>query len=259
MPLADHFREFRRRLMVSVAAVVAGAIGGWYLFTPVYDHLVEPFYNVALSRGVSLEMINLNFAGLTSAFSLRLSMSIFIGTIISSPVWLYQMWAFIVPGLTRKEKRYSLAFIAAIVPLFLAGCWFGYQNLPQVVRLLLGFTPEEAVNLPEAAMYFSFVMRFILVFGLAFLLPVVLVALNVIGILPARTLLGGWRPAVLSIFVFAAIATPTPEPFTMFLLALPLTGLFFLACATAWMLDRRRARSRPQWASDVPDDQASTL
>lgn len=257
MSLGDHLRELRRRVLICASALVAGAICGWFLFDPVYQHLTQPLADIAEQRGEDA-LIDLNYAGLTAAFSQRLTIAIFVGCILSSPVWLYQAWAFIVPGLTQKEKRVSLAFIAATIPLFIGGCYFGYETLPKAVQILLGFTPEGAANLPEASLYFSFVTRFILVFGLAFLLPVFLVALNVAHVLPAHTLRKGWRPAVIIIFVFSAIATPTPDPFTMFLLAAPLTGLYFAAVGIASIIDRRRAQDHPDWV-DLPDDQASAL
>lgn len=257
MSLGEHLRELRRRLVISALALLLGAVLGWYLYDPVYEHLTEPLLNIARQRGDE-NTIALNFAGLTAAFSQRISIAIFVGVIVSSPVWLYELWAFIVPGLTRKEKRVSLAFIGAIVPLFLAGCYFAYQTLPKAVQLLISFTPEGAVNYPEAALYFSFVTRFILVFGVAFLLPVFLVALNVAHVLPAATMRRTWRPALLVIFVFAAVATPTPDPFTMFLLAVPLCVLYAAALGVATLIDRRRGRQKPEW-SDVPDDEASTL
>jgi sec-independent protein translocase protein TatC len=257
MSLGDHLREFRRRLFIAAAALLVCSVIGWYLFDIIYEHLTAPIANIAEERGEG-SLIDLNYAGLTAAFSQRLSLAIWAGTIMSAPMWLWQAWAFIVPGLTKKEKRVSLLFIAAIVPLFLGGCWFGYATLPKAVEILLGFTPEGAANLPEAALYFSFVTRFILVFGLAFLFPVVLVALNVVGVLPSRVMIKGWRPATVIIFVFAAIATPTPDPYTMLLLATPMVALYFLAYGVTRIIDRRRAQDRPDWL-DASDEEASTL
>jgi sec-independent protein translocase protein TatC len=257
MSLGDHLRELRRRVLVCAVALVVGAVLGWYLFDPVYEHLTRPLLDIARSRGDE-SSIALNYAGLTAAFSQHLSIAIFVGCIVSSPVWLFQLWAFIVPGLTRKERNVSLAFIAATVPLFLAGCWFAYTTLPKAITLLIGFTPSGAVNYPEASQYFSFVTRFILVFGASFVVPVFMVALNVIHVLPASVMRRTWRPAFVVIFVFAAVATPTPDPFTMFLLAIPLCALYLAAIGVASLIDRRRERSKPEWA-DVPDDSASTL
>ena len=259
MSLGDHLRELRRRIVISAAALILGSVAGWFLFDPVYQHLTQPLLDIAKQRGDE-KSIALNYAGLTAAFSQRISIAIFVGCIVSSPVWLYQLWAFIVPGLTKKERRVSLAFIAATVPLFLAGCWFAYQTLPKTVGILISFTPQGAVNYPEASLYFSFVTRFIVVFGVSFVIPVFLVALNVIHVLPASVMRRTWRPAVLIIFIFAAVATPTPDPFTMFLLAIPLCLLYGGALGVATIIDRRRSKDRPDWADqDLADDEASTL
>jgi len=258
MTLGDHLRELRRRILIAAVALVLGAIAGWYLYDPVYSHLTQPLLDIARQRGDG-KTIALNFAGLTAAFSQRVSIAIFVGVIISSPVWLFQLWAFIVPGLTKKERNISLMFIGATVPLFLGGCYFAYETLPKAVQLLISFTPDGAVNYPEAALYFSFVTRFILVFGLAFLMPVFLVALNVVHVLPASVMRRTWRPAFVVIFVFAAIATPTPDPFTMFLLAIPLCALYLGALGVATLIDRRRAKDKPDWADNLSDDEASAL
>lgn len=257
MALGDHLREFRRRLFIAAGALLVCSVIGWYLFDIIYDHLTAPIQNIAEQRGQDA-LIDLNYAGLTADFSQRLSLAIWAGTIMSAPMWLWQAWAFVVPGLTKKEKRISQMFVAAIVPLFLGGCWFGYSTLPKAVEILLGFTPEGAANLPEAALYFSFVTRFILVFGFAFLFPVVLVALNVVGLLPSHIMLKGWRPAIVLIVVFAAIATPTPDPYTMLLLATPLVMLYFVAYGIARLLDRRKAKDRPEWL-EASDEEASAL
>ena len=185
-------------------------------------------------------------------------MAIFLGVIASSPIWLYQAWAFIVPGLTRKEKRLSMTFIATAVPLFLAGCYMALYSLPLVIGVLLDFASDGSANLQTLSDYISFVTRFILAFGFAFLLPVFLVALNLIGILPADRLAKGWRISVFAILVFSAMMMPTPDPFTMFLLAGPLIILFFVALGVCKLLDRRKAKDRPDWL-EVDDTTASAL
>jgi sec-independent protein translocase protein TatC len=256
MSLGDHLRELRRRVFISALAILVGAVIGWIYYDEVYQRLASPFY--AYKEASGNELVSLNFSNATAAFSQQVSISIFVGVLLSSPVWLYQLWAFIVPGLTKKEKRVSLAFVAAIVPLFLAGCWMAYVTMPKALTLLYGFTPEGASNIQQTSDYFGFVTRFIMVFGLAFLLPVFLVALNVAHVISARGMLRTWRPAVFIIFVFAAVATPTPDPFTMFLLAAPLTLLYFAAIGVSFLVDRRREKTKPEWA-ELPDDQASTL
>jgi len=203
-------------------------------------------------------LVNINFNGITQPFTVQLQVAMFVGVIVASPVWLYQVWAFIVPGLNKREKRTSMAFIAAAVPLFLTGCFLATKIVPKAIRVLLGFTPQGAANLPEAALYLTFVTRFILAFGLAFLLPVFLVGLNVAHVLPARIMLKGWRMAVMLIFIFAAMMTPTPDAWTMLALALPMVALFYSAVGVATLLDRQRARHEPEWAK-IGDEEASPL
>ena len=256
MTLAEHFREFRRRLFIAAAAVLVASIVAGIFYDQVFAVLTAPFYEYAHNNPENLA--SLNFGEATSAFSNLISLSIFVGVIVSSPVWLYQGWAFIVPGLTRKEKQLSLVFIGSTIPLFLAGCWLGYSILPQSLALLYGLSPEGTSNIQQVSMYFSFVTRFILVFGLGFLFPVFLVALNIIGAMPATRLIKGWRVAIVLIFVFAAVATPTADPFTMFVFAAPLVALYFAAWFVCRILDKRKAASRPDWL-DVDDTEASAL
>ena len=258
MTLAEHFREFRRRVIVSGVSVsaIAIAVGIWF-YWPIYWKLTEPWEQYKAANPDTL--IVLNFGEATSALSQRISLSIWAGVILASPIWLYQIWGFIVPGLTKKEKRWSLGFIAAMVPLFLTGVFVAFSILPTALLVLYGFTPPGASNLQDNAKYFAFVTRLILVFGIGFLLPVFIVALNLVGVLPSRTILGGWRIATLLIMVFAAVATPTGDAYTMLLLGGPLLVLYLIAGLIARVIERRRERNRPEWAKDVADDQPSAL
>jgi len=256
MTLGEHFREFRRRLFIAAASILVASIVAGFYYDQVFAFLKQPFADYQEANPDTL--ISLNFGEATSAFSNLISLSIFVGVVVSSPIWLYQIWAFIVPGLTRKEKRISLVFIGSIVPLFLLGCALGYAILPTSLAILYGFSPEGTSNIQQVSMYFSFVTRFILVFGIAFLFPVFLVALNVIGVMPASRLIKGWRVAVVLIFVFGAVATPTTDPFTMFVFAGPLVLLYFGAWAICRFLDKRKEKARPDWL-DVDDNEASPL
>jgi len=255
MSLGDHLRELRRRFVIAATAIVVGSVLGWVEYDWLFAQIMEPLRKLARERG---GLVNINFGGITQPFTVQLQVALFVGVIVASPVWLYQVWGFIVPGLTKREKRTTMAFVAAAVPLFIGGCFLATKIVPKAVEILLGFTPEGAANLPDAALYLTFVTRFILAFGLAFLLPVFLVGLNVAHILPARIMLKGWRIAVILIFVFSAMMTPTPDAWTMLALALPMIGLFFAAVGVSTLLDRRRARREPEWAK-LADDEASPL
>jgi len=258
MSLGDHLRELRRRVLIAASAILLGAIVGWWQYKPIFDRISKPIYDVAKERGTSIA--TLNFANPTDSFSIAITVGLFVGLVISSPVWLYQIWAFILPGLTRRERRTSLVFIAAAVPLFLGGCALAFFTLPKVIGALLSFTPNEASNILPVDVYLNFVLRFILAFGLAFLLPVFMVGLNAAGVLPARIMVKSWRPAIFLIFLFAAIMTPSPDAWSMVALALPMIALYFLAVVVSFLLDRRKAKRDPTtgW-QHVPDDQASEL
>lgn len=258
MSLGDHLRELRNRVVIAAFAIVVGAIAGWFLYSTVYRLLTAPIDAYKAANPDRAADVRLTYDGLTTAFSLQLSLSIFIGIIISAPIWLYQAWAFIVPGLTRHEKRISYLFLGAAVPLFALGIYLAHVSLPLVMAVLLDFAQQGTANFQQLSAYFNFVTRFLLGFGLAFLLPVFLVALNMIGLLPASRMLKSWRISVFLIFVFSAMMMPTPDPYTMFILALPLVVLFFGAIGVAALLDRRRRSSRPEWLSGN-DEEASSL
>ena len=256
MSLGDHLRELRNRLIIAALGIAAGGVVGWIRYDWLLDKLTAPLSESSITRGGVL--VRLNFQGVTQPFTLQLQVALFVGVILSSPIWLYQIWGFIVPGLTKREKRTAMAFIAAAVPLFLVGCYLATWALPKAVEVLLGFTPASGVNLPPAGDYLTFVTRFILAFGIAFLLPVFLVGLNMAHVLPARLMLKGWRIAVMLIFVFAAMMTPTPDAWTMLALATPMIGLYFAAYGIAALMDKRRHRNDPDW-SGLSDDEASAL
>lgn len=254
MPLREHLSELRRRVVRAGVAVLLGAVAGWFLYDPVFTYLTRPVTALADS-GVP---VTINFGQVATAFDLKLKMSVWIGVLVSSPVWIYQLWAFITPGLTRTERRYALGFVAAAVPLFLAGAYLASLFIPNAVQFFTSFTPSDGANIIAAQDYLGFVMRTILVFGVAFLLPVVLVGLNLAGLLSGRAVLGAWRWVTVVCFTFAAVATPTPDVTAMFLLALPMLLLFALAIGVCLLVDRRRARRQPEWTA-LGDDEATPL
>jgi sec-independent protein translocase protein TatC len=239
MPLSAHLIEFRNRMIICAVALVLAAIGGWFLYDPVLAILQLPVEEIAAQDG---RIAELNYAGIASPFDMKIKVSLFIGLILSSPVWIQQLWAFIVPGLTKTEKRYTLGFVLVSIPLFLGGACLAFFALPNAVRALTAFTPEGASNIIPAQEYLSFVMIIIVVFGLAFVLPVIMVGLNMLGILSADRIRKSWRIVVLIVFVFAAIATPAPDAISMFFLVIPMLALFFAAWIVCLLGDRRRKR-----------------
>jgi sec-independent protein translocase protein TatC len=258
MALREHLLELRRRVVRSSAAILLGAVAGWFVYTTVFDALARPILELQQERG--LGKISLNFPNPAAAFNLKIQLSILTGVVLASPVWLYQFWAFITPGLTRRERRYSFAFVGAALPLFLGGAALAWWVLPKAMSFFNEFVPRAGTNFIEAPTYFSFVTRIILAFGIAFVIPVVLVALNMVGLLSGRALVRQWRITVFGCFLFAAIATPTPEATTMCILAGAMCLLFGLAIAICLFGDRRRARrNRDSDLSHLSDDEASAI
>lgn len=258
MTLGEHFREFRNRLVKSALAVLVLSVVGWVVYDRLVTELQQPLFDYVAAHPDRAGDIKTTFTGLMSAFSLHLSLSVIVGVILASPVWLYQLWAFIVPGLTKRERRVSRVFIAAAVPLFLLGILLAHRSIRLVVGVLLDFTPKGTANYQGLTDYINFVARFSLGFGFAFLLPVFLVGLNFAGVLPTSAMVRSWRLAVFLIFAFSAMMMPTPDPYSMMILALPLCLFYFAAIGIGKILDRRRSAERPEWL-DTADDETSAL
>ena len=256
MPLREHLREARRRFILVLVGLGVGAVAGWILYPQIFEALQEPVTRV--SDGGQLE-IALNFDGVATALDMQIKISLFAAVILTSPWWVYQIWAFVTPGLTRKERWFTAGFVATGVPLFLTGAALAWWFMPQAVGILTGFTPENALNLITAQLYLSFIMRMVLAFGIAFLLPVVMVGLNLAGIVRASTWIAGWRWAVLLSFVFAAVATPTGDAISMFALGIPICALYFTAVGLCLLhdrrVDRRAARAGPSAARPTDSSQ----
>lgn len=236
MPLREHLIELRKRLVLAALGVLAGAVLGWIVYDPVFQSLQDPLLHAAEERGVTASV---NFAGLASAMDMKFKVAVFIGALVSSPWWLYQLWAFVTPGLTTRERRSAIGFVAVAVPMFLGGAAFAWYTLPRAVTVLTEFVPQDATNLIDAQTYLSFVMRFVLAFGIAFLVPVLMVCLNLVGLVRGASWLKGWRWAVLISCVFSAVMTPTPDVLTMLVLAAPTIALYMAAVGLSLLHDRR--------------------
>lgn len=239
MRLRDHLIELRKRVVRSAVAIGIGAVAGWLLTDWVWVALEQPVRAIAESSGRSAQIV---FPTVTGAFDLRLQIAIYTGIMLSSPIWLYQAFAYLVPALNRRERRYVFGFFFTSIPLFIAGCWTGWVLLPHMVELLTSFVPSGSASYLDAAIYFQFVLRLMLAVGIAFVVPVFLVLLNFLGLLSAQTIIRNWRYAVLIIMVFAALATPAADVVSMFLLAIPMVGLYLLAWLISALHDRRVAR-----------------
>lgn len=252
MSLGEHLVEFRKRLYKSALAIVLGMVAGWFLADYLLNALREPIYAVAQEQG---RVASLNYDSITSAFDLQLQIAFTLGLVFASPVWLYQVWAFFMPGLTKKEIKYTLGFFLSAVPLFLAGCYAGWLVFPHIVQLMTSFAAQDDTSIITAKAYFDFVLKLVLIVGVAFVLPVFLVLLNFAGVLSAASIIKSWRMAILAITLFTALATPAADVLSMFLLAIPMIALYLLAALIAYLNDRRKAKQ----ANKVDPDQPSEL
>lgn len=246
LPLSGHLVEARKRITRSAVAFAVAAVAAYCLSDQVLDVLRAPILQIAETGNASI-----NYDSITGAFDLKLKIALYGGIVLSSPVWLYQLSAFIAPALTRREKRYTFGFLTAVVPLFAAGCAAGIMVFPRIVELLTGFAAAEDSTLLQASYYFDFVLKLVLAAGAAFTMPVLIVILNVAGVLPARTIARGWRACVMTIVLFSALVTPAADLMSMFLLAIPMTALFVLAWGVAWLRDRHIAKESPDVRADV--------
>ncbi|MGC3956046.1 MAG: twin-arginine translocase subunit TatC [Propionicimonas sp.] len=243
MSLADHLRELRYRLIVAIVAIALFAVLAAVFYDQLYLVMMHPWQQ-------ALDMLKVSHPGIdtttvisdvTGPLMLAIKVCAMAGLVLSSPIWVYQIWAFIVPALLAKEKKWALAFIGAAVPLFLLGVAVGYYIMPQGIVVMLSFTPDAVpvLNLLDIGPFMELMLRLMVVFGLGFLMPVVVVGLNLVGVVKARQLAKVRSYVIFGIFVFAAAATPSSDPFSMLALAIPMTVLYLIAEVIARVHDRR--------------------
>ena len=257
MALSDHFRELRARLVRSAVVVVALFVVALFFYDQLLQ-LVEGPYNDARDRLGSDVTTEPVITGASGGLLLNLKIAGLAALVVASPYWLFQIWGFILPGLHKTERRWSRVFAAVAGPLFVLGVATGYYVLPVGLEVLIGFTPADFTNLIEFNDYLGFFIRMLLVFGVAFEIPLFVIMLNLVGVVSGKSL-GRYRPwIIVGTFVFAAVATPSTDVFSMSLLAVPMTLLFMIAEIVARALDKMRGRGAhrtDQW----DDDQVSPL
>ncbi|MFI8231708.1 twin-arginine translocase subunit TatC [Streptomyces sp. NPDC085900] len=266
MPLADHLRELRNRLAKAMLAIVVVTIVAAFFYNDIINFLTKPvldsvgcgetFEQLAKSKSSSHPCAQITINGLLAPFTLALQVSLMAGVVFASPIWLYQLWAFVAPGLHRHEKKYAYAFVGTGAPLFFAGAFFAYKVLPTTAKVLIDFTPHGVSNLLPLDDLLQLVTRMVIVFGLSFELPLLLIMLNLTGVLTGRRMLGWWRGMIMGITVFAAVATPSTDPLSMLALAGPIWVLYFGAVAFSLLNDRRKLRREE---AGPADDEASDL
>jgi sec-independent protein translocase protein TatC len=261
MPLMDHIRELRNRVVKIILALAAGMVVGFIFFHWIWAKIEAPFCAAKINGMTGCHYVGdqLVVNAILDPFYLRVKVAFIAGVIISSPVWLYQIWAFIAPGLYTREKRWTYTFLGVSVPLFLGGAAFGYLVMPRGLRYLLGLTPTGVVNLPTVNTYLSYALLMLIGFGLCFEVPLFLVGLNLVGILTHARFRKWRRVLIFGVFLFAGIASPSPDPITMLLLAVPCIVLVEIAEVIVWANDRRRARLNPDPYAGLADNELSPI
>lgn len=270
MTLIEHVYELRHRLSIAMLALAVGGILGflWFQYRPfglpsLGDLLTAPYCSLPEDKRAVLShdgSCTLLATAPFESFMLQLKVGLSVGAVLTAPVWLYQLWAFITPGLYEKERRYALTFVGTAAVLFAFGAVLAYTVVAKGLEVLLGFGGGQITTALTGDRYFGFILAMLLVFGVSFELPVLVIMLNRAGVVSYAKLRHWTRGIVFGLFIFAAVATPSQDPISMLALALALTVLFFFALLICRFQDRERARRRAEegW-EDVPDDEASPL
>lgn len=256
MALGEHLVELRNRLMICAISVLLLSILGWFLFPWVFDAVKAPIE--AAGEDSDLQAL-INFQGVGQGLNVKLQMAAYIGLILSSPMIIAQIWLFVMPGLHKNERKYAIGFFGSAIPLFFLGCIAGYWAVNQLVPVLMSFTPTEGSTsqIIPYDQYLALLIKTMLAFGIAFVIPVVMVLLNFMGLVSGRAMLKAWRWIVFLSFAFTAVMVPTPEPVTLIAMSAAIASLFFGAIVIALIHDKRQARRSGD--DDLADDEASSI
>ena len=243
MSLGEHLGELRMRLIRSIISVALGASAILAFYDPVLKFLTRPYRELCKNRPDFKCDGSLFALGPLDGLSARIKIAGYGGLIIALPVVLWQLWRFIVPALSKKEKKYTIPFIGSSVVLFVSGCALAYWTLSRALEFLISWSGTEVNQAFQITKYVSLVILMVLAFGIGFLSPLLIVFLQLVGVLTPRTLIKQWRIAIVTIFFMAAIITPSGDPITLMALGLPLTLLYFVAILIGFIATRKRARS----------------
>jgi sec-independent protein translocase protein TatC len=258
MSLQEHLRELRTRLFKASVSILIGTVIAWVFYPQIFAILSQPVNAIVEQAQANGRDVRLVLGGVADAFVLQIKVSVVTSLLVTAPLWIYQLWRFITPGLYKKEKLRAYLFAGVATPLFVSGAVLAYIFLPVGLNILFGFTPLGVGNYVPVDRYLSFFLRMVLVFGISFLAPLFIVMLNIFDMLEAKAITSRWRLVILIVFAFSAIATPTGDPVNMSLLAIPVLLLISIATGIAWVNDRRRARKRAEDpVLGLSDDEAS--
>lgn len=258
MTLMEHIQDLRSRLLVAVLVILVGTAVAFYFAETVINFLADPYCSSLASAdesgdGAKCEAV-LNSP--ISHITLSLKISLYMALVATAPVWLYQLWAFIAPGLHRSERRYAYLFIGIAAPLFLAGAVLAYFVVSHGMEFIMLLASQDFVILLNLEDYLNFFLSVMMVFGIGFEFPLIMLMLNVIGLVNAKQMLGWWRIVVLISFIFTAVFTPTPDPFGMTALAICMLILYLGACGIAYLNDKRRGVT---YDENLDDDEAGDI
>ena len=262
MPLMDHIRELRNRVVKMALALAAGMTVGFVFFHWAFHIIERPLCAAVVSGHTGCNTLGVDklvLDGPLDPFYLRVKVAFIVGVLLSAPVWLYQLWAFVAPGLYAKERRWTYIFLGSAIPLFAIGVTLAYWSLTRTMDYLLHLTPGGVANLIQFDQYLSFVITMELAFGLSFELPLIIVMLNLAGILSHATFKKWRRVMIFAVFLVAGIANPSPDPITMLILGGACVALVEVAEFIVWSNDRRRARLRPNPYTGLADDEVSPI
>ena len=251
MSLGDHFRELRARVMRVALYLVVGTIVALFFYDQLFQLILDPYNQARRSLGQSTQTRAV-ISGVGTPLMLQLKICGMAALVATSPLWLSEIWGFVVPGLHRNERRWTRLFALTAGPLFICGVALGYYVLPKGIATLIGFTPKGVIQLTDFGDFFTFITRMLIVFGIAFEIPLFVVLLNLAGVVSGKTLARHRPWIIVGVFVFAAVATPSTDPYSMLMLAIPMTVLVIASEVISRILDHRRGRSTPeQWDDDA--------
>jgi|tagenome__1003787_1003787.scaffolds.fasta_scaffold20870100_2 sec-independent protein translocase protein TatC len=261
MPLLSHLAELRNRLLKAAIVLVIGMVVALVYSNQTWHLVTRPFCEAVIRGHTGCHQAGdqLVVNGVFEGFFIRVKIAFFIGLIGSSPVWLYQLWAFIAPGLYSREKKWAYLFTGTAVPLFLGGSFLAYIVMDKGLHYLLGLTPDGVLNLPSVDTYLSYFVGMIVGFGIAFELPLVMIMLNLAGILTHERFRRWRKMLIFAVFLVAGIANPSPDPWTMLILGGMCVVLVEVAEVFVYFNDKRRARLHPSPYENLADNEVAPL